>query len=44
MLNFNPKERLNIYDLNKKIINIKHFENNEYTLENIINQKIKNKE
>ena len=44
MLNFNPKKRLNIYDLNEKIINIKDFENNEYTLENIINQKIKNKE
>ena len=37
MLNFNPKERLNIDDLNEKIINIKDFENNEYSLENIIN-------
>ena len=43
MLNFNSKERLNINDLNQKITNIKNFENNEYSLENIINKKIENK-
>ena len=44
MLNFNLEKRLNIDELNEKIINIEDFKNNEYSLENTINQKIKNKD
>ena len=44
MLNFNPEKRLNIDELNKKIIAIKDFENDKYNLEYMINQKIENKE
>ena len=44
MLNFNPKERLDIHNLELKIKNIEKLENKEYTIENMINQKIKNKE
>ena len=41
MLSFDYKERLNLDELNEKINNIKNFENNEFSLDNIINKKIK---
>ena len=40
MLTFNYKERLSLDLLNEKINNINDFENNEYSLEHIINDKI----
>ena len=44
MLSFDCKKRLDLVELNEKIINIKNIENKEYSLENMINEKIKNKE
>ena len=41
MINFDYKERLNLEELNEKITNINNFENNEFSLDNIINKKIK---
>ena len=40
MLNFDYKKRLDLNELNEKINNIKNFENNEFSLDNIINKKI----
>ena len=40
MLNFDYKKRLDLEELNQKIININNFENNEFSLDNIINKKI----
>ena len=40
MLSFDYKTRLNLDELNQKIDNIKNFENNEFSLDNIINKKI----
>ena len=40
MLTFDYKTRLNLDELNQKINNIKNFENNEFSLDNIINKKI----
>ena len=37
MLNFKPEKRLDLEELNEKITNINNFENNEYSLENMIN-------
>ena len=41
MLNFDCKIRLNLAELNQKIDNIKNFKNNEFSLDNDINKKIK---
>ena len=41
MLSFDCKKRLNLVELNEKINNIKNFENNEFSLDNDINKKIK---
>ena len=41
MLSFDYKERLNLVELNEKINDIKNFENNEFSLDNHINKKIK---
>ena len=41
MLSFDCKKRLNLDELNEKINDIKNFENNEFSLDNIINNKIK---
>ena len=40
MLNFDYKKRLNLEELNEKISNVNKFENNEFSLDNIINKKI----
>ena len=40
MLNFDNKNRITLNELNEKINNIKYFENNEFSLDNIINKKI----
>ena len=40
MLNFDYKKRLDLKELNEKITNINNFENNEFSLDNIINKKI----
>ena len=40
MLNFDYKKRLDLNELNEKITNINNFENNEFSLDNIINKKI----
>ena len=40
MLNFDCKKRLNLVELKEKIDSIKNFENNEFSLDNIINKKI----
>ena len=40
MLSFDYKTRLNLDELNEKINDIKNFENNEFSLDNIINKKI----
>ena len=40
MLNFDYKERLNLVELKEKIDNIKNFEDNVFSLDNIINKKI----
>ena len=42
MLNFDYKKRLDLVELNKKINDIKNFENNEFSLDNDINKKTKN--
>ena len=39
MLSFDYKIRLNLVELNEKINNINNFENNEFSLDNIINKK-----
>ena len=44
MLNFNPKERLDIHNLELKIKNIEKLENDKYSLEKMINKKIESKE
>ena len=41
MLSFDYKIRLNLVELNEKINNIKNFENNQFSLDNDINEKIK---
>ena len=41
MLNFDCKKRLDLVELNEKINNIKNFENNQFSLDNDINEKIK---
>ena len=41
MLNFDYKKRLDLVELNKKIDNIKNFENNEFSLDNDINKRSK---
>ena len=41
MLSFDYKTRLNLDELNEKINNIKNFENNQFSLDNDINEKIK---
>ena len=41
MLNFDYKKRLDLKELNEKITNINNFENNKFSLDNIINKKIK---
>ena len=41
MLNFDCKKRLDLDELNEKINNINNFENNEFSLDNSINKKIK---
>ena len=41
MLNFDYKKRLDISELNEKISNVNKFEINEFSLDNIINKKIK---
>ena len=40
MLSFDYKTRLNLDELNEKIDNIKNFENNQFSLDNIINKNI----
>ena len=40
MLNFDYKKRLDINELNEKIANVNKFENNKFSLDNIINKKI----
>ena len=40
MLKFDYKERLDLSELNEKISNVNKFENNEFSLDNIINKKI----
>ena len=40
MLSFDYKERLNLDELNEKINNVNNFEDNEFSLDNIINKKI----
>ena len=40
MLNFDYKKRLDLKELSEKITNINNFENNEFSLDNIINKKI----
>ena len=40
MLNFDYKKRLDLKELNEKITNVNNFENNEFSLDNIINKKI----
>ena len=40
MLNFDYKKRLDLKELNEKIANVNKFENNKFSLDNIINKKI----
>ena len=40
MLNFDYKKRLDLKELNEKITNVNNFENNQFSLDNIINKKI----
>ena len=40
MLSFDYKERLNLDELNEKINNVNNFEDNAFSLDNIINKKI----
>ena len=42
MLNFDYKKRLDLKELNEKITNINNFENNEFSLGNIINKNTSN--
>ena len=42
MLNFDYKKRLNLEELNEKIANRNNFENNEFSLDNIINKNTSN--
>ena len=42
MLNFDFKKRINLEELNKKIEKIDIIEDNYYTLQNIINDRIEN--
>ena len=42
MLNFDYKKRLNLEELNEKITNVNKFENNEFSLDNIINKNTSN--
>ena len=41
MLIFDHKNRITLNELNEKINNIKYFENNEFSLDNIINKNIR---
>ena len=41
MLSFDYKERINLDELNQKINNVNNFEDNEFSLNNIIDKKIK---
>ena len=45
MLIFDNKNRITLNELNEKLIkkNIEYFENNEFSLDNIINKKIEDK-
>ena len=44
MLNFDYKKRLNLNELSKKIDDTKKYKNDEYSLQYMINEKIKDKE
>ena len=42
MLNFDYKKRLDLKELNEKITNVNNFENNQFSLDNIINKNTSN--